>query len=168
MKNIFLIGFMGCGKSTVASHIAQKHNLSVIEMDQVIEEIEGMSIPDIFEQKGELYFRDAETRLLMEIQDQQGQVVSCGGGLVLREENIATMKKGGTVVYLTAKPETILERVNEDESRPLLKGNKNISAVEEMMTKREQKYKRAADFIVSTDEKTPEQISEEILLQIER
>ena len=168
MKNIFLIGFMGCGKSTVAAFMAKKHNLSVIEMDQKIEEIEGMKIPDIFEQKGETYFRDAETRMLFELQKQCGQVVSCGGGVVLREENVTFMKNSGTVVYLTAKPETILERVKEEENRPLLRGNKSVSAIQEMMEKREQKYEKAADFRISTDGKTPEQIGEAILTQIKR
>ena len=166
MKNIFLIGFMGCGKSTVAVSMAKKHKLSVVEMDQEIEKIEEMSIPAIFEHKGEAYFRDAEARLLQDIQKQDSQVVSCGGGVVLRNENITTMKQGGVVVYLTAKPETILERVKEDDNRPLLRGNKNISYICELMAKREEKYKSAADFTVSTDGKTPEQICEEILLQI--
>ena len=168
VKNVFLIGFMGCGKSTVAAFMAQHYNLSVIEMDHKIEEVEGMSIPDIFEHKGEAHFRDAETRLLQEISIQDSQVISCGGGVVLRNENVATMKQGGVVVYLTAKPETILERVKEDNNRPLLRGNKNVSTISEMMEKREEKYKCAADITVSTDGKTPEQICGEVLLQLER
>ena len=95
MKNIFLIGFMGSGKSTVASCLAHNYNLNIVEMDQMIVEQEGMSIPDIFAQKGEAYFRDAETELLIAIGKEQNKVVSCGGGVVLRERNIAEMKKSG-------------------------------------------------------------------------
>ena len=127
MKNIFLIGYMGTGKSTVAAYLCEHYNMNVVEMDQEIVEREGMSISDIFATKGENYFRDVETNLLLEIQKKENQVVSCGGGVVLRERNVEEMKKSGSIVLLTARPETILERVKDDDSRPLLKGNKNIS-----------------------------------------
>ena len=120
MKNIFLIGYMGTGKSTVAAYMTKKHNMEVLEMDQMIVEREGMSISDIFEKHGEDYFRNVETKLLTEIQAQENKVVSCGGGVVLREQNVEIMKKGGYIVLLSAKPETILERVKDDNSRPFL------------------------------------------------
>ena len=151
MKNIFLIGFMGSGKSTVASYLSQYFGMQVIEMDQLIVEREGMSIPHIFEKYGEQYFRDAETKLLLEIQSEENKVVSCGGGVVLREQNVEVMKKGGLVVLLTAKPETILERVKDDDNRPLLRGNKTVSFIHEMMEKRREKYENAADIVIWTD-----------------
>ena len=95
MKNIFLIGFMGTGKSTVARNMKRRYHTEILEMDETIEEREGMKISDIFSQKGELYFRDLETELLEEIQEKDNIVVSCGGGVVLRKENIELMKKNG-------------------------------------------------------------------------
>jgi len=84
-KNIFLIGFMGCGKSTIAAGLSQMYGMHVIEMDQLLVERGGMSIPNIFETYGETYFRDMESALVTEIQSVSNQVVSCGGGVVLRQ-----------------------------------------------------------------------------------
>ena len=166
MKNIFLIGFMGSGKSTVASCLSKDYGMEIIEMDQIIVEREGMSIPDIFAQKGEPYFRDAETNLLIEIQSEENKVVSCGGGVVLREKNVEEMKKSGKIVLLNAKPETILERVTADDNRPLLHGNKNVEFISNMMEQRRLKYEGAADFVVQTDGKTADVICKEIIEKI--
>ena len=168
MKNIFLIGYMGTGKSTVAAYMTKKHNIEVLEMDQMIVEREGMSISDIFEKHGEDYFRNVETKLLTEIQAQENKVVSCGGGVVLREQNVEIMKKGGYIVLLSAKPETILERVKDDNSRPLLQGNKTVAFIGEMMEKRRSKYESAADFVIHTDGKQVADICNEIFEKIER
>jgi len=135
-------------------------------MDQIIVEREGMSISDIFAQKGELYFRDVETQLLIEIQSENNKVVSCGGGVAMRKQNVEAMRKGGCVVLLTANPETILERVKDDNSRPLLQGNKNIDFINEMLEKRRAKYESAADIVIQTDEKRIDDICEEIITQI--
>ena len=166
MKNIFLIGFMGSGKSTVASYLCQNKGMGVIEMDQLIVEREGMSISDIFAKHGEPYFRDLETNLLIEIQSEQNKVVSCGGGVVLREQNVEEMKKRGVIVLLTASPETILERVKDDDNRPLLRGNKNVPFIRDMMEKRRAKYESAADVVIHTDDKSMKQICDEIFAQI--
>lgn len=166
MKNIFLIGFMGSGKSTVASCLSKDYGMEIIEMDQMIVEREGMSIPDIFAQKGEPYFRDAETNLLIEIQSEENKVVSCGGGVVLREKNVEEMKKSGKIVLLNAKPETILERVKDDDNRPLLRGNKNVEFISNMMEQRRPKYEGAADFIIRTDGKAADVICKEIFEKI--
>jgi len=168
MKNIFLIGYMGTGKSTVAACMAKQYGMEVLEMDQTIVEREGMSISDIFEKRGEDYFRDIETKLLLEIQKQENKVVSCGGGVVLREQNVEVMKKEGYIVLLSAKPETILERVKDDDSRPLLQGNKNIAFINDMLEKRRPKYESAADVVIQTDGKMVTEICYEILKKIER
>lgn len=166
MKNIFLIGFMGCGKSAVSAQMVKKHGMMIREMDEEIVEREGMSIPEIFETKGESYFRDVETNLLAEIAESKNQIVSCGGGAVLREENIQHMKKSGKVVLLTAKAETILERVKDDDNRPLLKGNKNVDFIQELLNKRRPNYEKAADIIVETDEKSLDEICREIINKV--
>ena len=105
--NLVLIGFMGTGKTTISNTLQHIFAMDVIEMDQMIEEREGMSISEIFETYGEQYFRDAETNLLIEMQERKNVVISCGGGTPLREVNVAEMKKNGKVILLTAEPETI-------------------------------------------------------------
>jgi shikimate kinase len=166
MKNIFLIGFMGCGKSTIASCLSEKYGMAVVEMDEELVQREGMSIPNIFEKYGETYFRDAETKLVLDLQDREGQVVSCGGGVVLREENVVLMKKSGTIVFLTAKAETILARVKDDNNRPLLQGKKDVVSIQEMLNQRRPKYEKAADILVATDDRDAEEICKEILEKI--
>ncbi len=166
--NIFLIGFMGCGKSTVATNLNQMYGMHVVEMDQVIAEQQKMSIADIFEQYGEPYFRDLESDLLKKIGAGSNQVISCGGGVVLREQNVAEMKKNGQIVLLTAKPENILKRVSGNDDRPILKGRKNVQSIAELMETRREKYEGAADVVVATDDKSITEISEEIIRKIRR
>ena len=125
-----------------------------------------MSISDIFEMYGEEYFRDAETNLLIEIQSQTNVVISCGGGVPMRERNVVEMKKNGKVVLLTAKPETILDRVKDNHDRPLLENNKNVPFIAELMGKRREKYEAAADIIIETDGKSKLEICEEIIQKL--
>lgn len=165
--NIFLIGFMGCGKSTVAARLNQINGMHVVEMDEIIAKRQKMSIPEIFEMYGEAYFRTLETSLLKEIQMNSNQVVSCGGGVVLRAENVEEMKKNGTIVLLTAKPENILKRVRKDEERPILKGKKNVQDIAALMENRREKYEAAADFTVATDDKSILEICDEIMKKLE-
>lgn len=167
MGNIFLIGFMGCGKSTVAMYLSKQYHMGILEMDQMIVEQEGMSIAQIFDKYGETYFRDLETKLLKGIEPEKNQVVSCGGGVVLRTENVEIMQKTGKIVLLNARPETILERVKNDHNRPLLEGNQNIAFIENMMAQRRVHYEQAADFIIATDEKSVDKICAEIIGKVQ-
>lgn len=164
--NIVLIGFMGTGKSTVSSYLKKKFGMEVVEMDQIISERQGMNISDIFKTYGEEYFRDLETDLLIEMQSRKNVVISCGGGVPMRERNVVEMKKNGKVVLLTAKPETILERVKNDHRRPLLEGNKNVEFIAELMEKRREKYEAAADIMIETDGKTKQEICKELMQRI--
>ena len=161
--NIVLIGFMGAGKSTVSAYLNKEYGMEVIEMDQVIAEREKMSISDIFAVHGEEYFRNLETELLREMQNRKGVVISCGGGVPMRDENVVEMKKNGKVILLTAAPETILDRVKNNHDRPLLENNKNVDFISELMEKRRSKYEAAADIIIRTDGKSAFQICEEII-----
>ena len=161
--NIFLIGFMGAGKSTISDYLKNVLAMDVVEMDQCIVERQGMSISDIFETYGEEYFRELETNLLIEMQSRSNVVVSCGGGVPMRERNVAEMKKNGRVVLLTAKPETILERVKDNHDRPLLENNKNVSFIADLLEKRRAKYEAAADIVVETDGKSELEICEEMI-----
>lgn len=161
--NIFLIGFMGAGKSTISDYLKNALAMDVVEMDQCIVERQGMSISDIFETYGEEYFRELETNLLIEMQSRSNVVVSCGGGVPMRERNVAEMKKNGRVVLLTAKPETILERVKDNHDRPLLENNKNVSFIADLLEKRRAKYETAADIVIQTDGKSELEICEELI-----
>ena len=163
MQNIFLIGFMGTGKSTVASMFRNRKQLQLIEMDQKIEKQEGMTISEIFEKYGEEYFRELETKLLKKIQQRDNQIVSCGGGVVLRDENVKIMRQNGVIVLLCAQPATILERVKRGKNRPLLNGHMEESYIAELMEKRHAKYRSAADIVVHTDGKNKVEICNEII-----
>ena len=164
--NIVLIGFMGVGKSTISEFLKTSFAMEVIEMDQIIAEREGMSIPDIFEVHGEQYFRDLETNLLIEMQARKNVVISCGGGTPLRECNVVEMKKNGRVVLLTASPETIFDRVKDSHDRPVIENNKNVPFIADLMEKRRAKYEAAADIVINTDGKSIIEVCEELVQKL--
>ncbi len=163
MSSIILIGFMGAGKTTVGKELA-KSGLEFIDTDAYIEECEKMRISEIFAQKGEAYFRQAETKALKTLLAQDKQfVISCGGGMPLRAENRALLKKLGMVVYLKIRPETVLARLKGDTTRPLLQGDDSGEKVRTLMAQREDHYISAADTILDVDQKTPGELAGEIL-----
>lgn len=118
MRPIFLCGFMGCGKSTVGRSVAKKLGCGCVDLDDYIEQKEGMTIPEIFEKKGEPYFREAETRALAEFAD-IGGVVATGGGALLSEENGRVAMRSGFVVFIDVDFETCYERIKDDPHRPI-------------------------------------------------
>ena len=164
--NIVMIGFMGAGKSTVARTLGEWFDMEIVEMDELISDRQRMSIPEIFEKHGEEYFRNLETNLLIELQKTSRTIISCGGGAAMRSQNVSEMKKNGYVVLLTATPKTILERVKENDDRPLLKNHKNVEYIAELMEKRREKYETAADLIVQTDEKNVQEICKEMITKL--
>lgn len=161
--NIMLIGFMGAGKSTVSAYLSHLLGMEEVETDGLIVEKEGMSIPQIFEEYGEEYFRNCESNTLIELQKREQLIVSCGGGIVLREENVEHMKKHGRIVLLTASPETTLKRVKDSTERPILQDNMNTEFISQLMEKRRKKYQKAADVTIQTDHKTIPEICEELI-----
>ncbi|SEG11190.1 shikimate kinase [Eubacterium ruminantium] len=163
MNNIFLIGFMGSGKSAVCSRLHELTGMEVIEMDASIVDSEQMSINDIFASKGEEYFRDLETNLIKLISEESNKAVSCGGGAILRPANVEYMKKSGKIVLLSATPETIYERVKDSTNRPLLNGNMNIPYIAELMKKRQPRYEAAAEITIDVNGKTLDEICNEII-----
>ncbi len=167
-EHIFLIGFMGCGKSTNAGYLSKVTGAAKMEMDQQMVEEQGMAITEIFSQFGEPHFRNLETELIRSMKGRTPMIVSCGGGAVLREENVALMKASGKIVLLTASPETIYERVKDSTDRPVLNGNMNLEYIQGLMENRRPKYEASADFLVSTDRKSTEAICEEILAFMEK
>lgn len=165
-RSIFLIGFMGCGKSSVAAYLSQMLAMETVEMDAVLVERAGMPIADIFSRYGEEYFRNLESNLIVELGEQKGLIVSCGGGVPMRAENVKNMKQTGRVVLLTASPKTIYERVKDDTSRPILNGNMNIPYIADLQAKRRPHYEAAADVTVETDRKSVLEICEELIEKI--
>lgn len=162
-KHIFLIGFMGTGKSTVSRELKYLCGRPEIDTDSWIEEQEGRTISEIFETEGEEYFREKETAMLDELGTRKPSIISCGGGMALRELNIRKMQALGSVVLLTAEPETVYERVKTMNNRPLLKGNMNVGYIRELMDKRMPLYERAATIKVATDRRMISDIAKEIL-----
>lgn len=165
-KNIYLIGFMGAGKSTIARALCKEYGLQQMEMDAQIEQEEKMKISEIFEKKGEEYFRFKETALLERCTEMKNLVVSCGGGAAMRECNVKEMKKNGKIVLLSVTPETVYERVKNSHDRPLLEGHMNVEYIRELLEVRRPKYEKAADIIVKTDGKTAKEIAKEIMMEL--
>jgi shikimate kinase len=165
MKNIYLIGFMGSGKSTVGKILAEKLNMNFADIDKLIEEKEEMKIKDIFEQKGENYFRELERKQIEAIVNQEGLVVSTGGGLGANLDNMNLMKKNGDVVWLDVSLNTVLDRIKNDHDRPLLK--QPTEKIKQLFEERKNIY-RLANIRINADKKTPSQIVEEILTKIKR
>lgn len=163
MDNIILIGFMGCGKTTVGVKLSYRLRRTVVDTDKEIEKEEKRAISDIFATDGEEYFRDRETACLRKmLGSMSNQIISVGGGLPLREENRALLRKLGQVFYLRARPETIYERVKHDTTRPLLQGPDPQEKIRTLLTKRDRAYTEAADVIIDVDDKDFGQILCEI------
>lgn len=167
MKNIILIGYMGSGKSTVAWELHRRNHMEIVDTDSGIVQEQGKTINEIFAEDGEAAFRDLETDFLKRLAEKKSScILSTGGGMPVRKENRALLKKLGTVFFLRAETDTILERVKHDTARPLLRDNDRRTKIETMLKDRTPLYEEAADHIIVTDNKTVEEIAGEILLLI--
>ena len=164
--NILLIGFMGTGKTSVSLKLSELLNMKLIDTDGYIEKKENKSISEIFETNGEEFFRKCESETLIELSKEKNLLISCGGGIIVKEENIPIMKKQGKVVLLKATPESIYERVKNDNTRPLLNNNMTIEHISNLMESRKEKYLKAADIIIDTDNKSIKEICQEIIKSI--
>ena len=152
-KNLILIGYMGCGKSTIGIKAARAFDFRFMDTDQMIEEREGCSIAELFAQKGEPYFRRCETELIQElIEEQKGMIIATGGGLPMEEANRPLLKELGTVVYLKCCTETLVSRLKGDTRRPLLAEGELEEKVKTMLKLREPVYEAVADVVIETDE----------------
>lgn len=161
-KNIYLVGFMATGKSSVGRELADRRNLRFVDLDKIIESKEKKPIPDIFAQQGEVYFRKIETEALVEISQKDGLVVSCGGGIVINRDNIRVMKETGVVVCLTAEPGVILKRSSSANNRPLLNVADPRKQIELLLEKRASCY-ALADKTIDTSKLSIKQVAEEVL-----
>lgn len=162
-QNIMLIGFMGSGKTSVGLRLSYRLKMPVEDMDRLIEQREGRSISDIFKEPGEEYFREQETKLLMEISKRDyARIISAGGGTPMRPENRALLQKCGTVVYLRIRPESVYERLKGDTARPLLDCENPKERIRELMEARKDAYEECADIIIDVDDVSMDEILEQI------
>ena len=157
---------MCSGKSSVSLKLSELLKMEVIDTDKYIEKKESKTVDEIFNTYGKKYFRTCETNILKELSKNKNTIISCGGGVILKDENITIMKNQGKVVLLTAKPENIYDRVKNSTIRPLLNNNMTIEYISQLMEDRKEKYLKAADMIIETDDKSIEQICKEIIEQI--
>jgi shikimate kinase len=165
--NIALIGFMGTGKTAVGEALAEKLGRSFVELDYLIEQKVGKSIPDIFQQDGETAFRELEIEVTEEVSKDKNLVIACGGGIVLNKINIERLRKSARMVYLTASPRVILKRVaNEEGQRPLLEVDNPTLAIREMLSFRKPFYERATDIKINTSKLSIEAVAEQIISKL--
>ena len=161
-KTVFLIGFMGSGKTSVANMLSLNYGLKRVDLDAVIEQREGMSVSEVRAHYGEA-FGDKESKYLRQILKRNYQVVSMGMDIVAKRENIEMMKEKGTIIFLKASPETIENRLKNDMTRSVLADFEGLEYMTELMRERDEMYMKAADVVVNTDNKSVEQICKEIV-----
>ena len=144
-KNIILIGFMGCGKTTIGKKVASMTGREFLDTDKVIEEEAGMTISEIFEKQGEEAFRKMEADLCKRLSDRNNLVIATGGGIVKNEKNCELLRKNGVIVYMKANPEHIFRNVRNDNSRPLLNGKGKMKTIKRLMEERKPLYEGMCD-----------------------
>lgn len=149
--NIFLIGPMGAGKSSIGKRLAKRLNREFYDSDHLLEEKTGVTITTIFELEGESGFRDRESKVLTELSRQNDCVIATGGGAILRTENRALMSESGVIVYLSASVDTQLKRTLHDKSRPLLENSDRHARLVELARNRNPIYELLADISIETD-----------------
>ena len=160
--NIVLTGLMGCGKTTVGRIIATELGWEFLDTDRLIEEATGSSIPTLFREKGEPFFRRVEKEVIHGLVGKTRVVVATGGGAVLNGENRCVLQSLGLVIYLKTSPEVLGDRVKRSDDRPLLTGQNPVDILAELLHERERFYCEA-DEVITTDGRTPVQVAAEII-----
>lgn len=167
MVNIFLIGFMGTGKSAVGKELTELIGLPFIDTDELIVQTNGMSINDIFSTHGEPYFRDLETDLLKKIAESStSAIVATGGGMIERQENREMIHRSGKSIFLDTEWDLIKERLCLSSDRPLARKENDWSLTHELFLKRAPYYEQA-DIIIKTEEKSAKSVAMEIIEQLD-
>lgn len=167
-RNIILIGMRGSGKTIVAKLLAQKLNKQCVELDEIIVKKVGLTIPEIVEKNGWDFFRNKESEVVKEISSRNGKVVSTGGGVITRPQNVDALKKNGIFVYLNASVETLLKRIRDNSSRPALTNKKSLKEeMEDILKQREHQYRKVADEVIDTDDLNPVEVTDKIISRME-
>lgn len=167
-ENIFLVGLMGAGKSTVGRILARRLGKRFVDTDHEIEKRNGVTIPVIFEIEGEDGFRRREQEVLADLAQEKDLVLSTGGGIVLKPENREVLRNHGFVVYLNARPELLAERTKHDRTRPLLNVEDPLTRLRELYEVRDPLYREVAHAVVETGRGAPQQVVQAILGEISR
>lgn len=149
-ENIYLIGLMGAGKTTIGRQLAKALKVPFYDSDKAIEESTGVDIPTIFEFEGEEGFRDREQKMIQQLTEMDGIVLATGGGAILREQNRKALKAHGFIVYLQCSVDRILERTRRDTQRPLLQTENPRERLETLFNQREPLYLACADYKIDT------------------
>ncbi len=161
-KNIVLVGFMASGKTLSSMELAERLNRKRVSTDDLIVKREGRSIPDIFRDSGEPYFRKVEREVVNEAASLRDLVIDCGGGVAANEENLKALKKNGIIFYLYASPESVLRRTKGKTDRPLLNVENPLDKIKQLLAQRDPHY-RQADFIVDSNEDNIGKVVDDIL-----
>jgi shikimate kinase len=164
MDNVILIGFMGTGKTEVGKILANELGFGYLDTDSLIEAQQGRTINNIFDNLGEAAFRDMETALLGKLGNEKHKVISTGGGIILRSENVVKLKKLGAIVLLWAEADAIYKRLEGNTDRPLLQVTDPKAKIQEILGVRTPVYKKAADFQVDTTKISPQEVCDNILV----
>ena len=162
IDNIFLVGLMGAGKSTIGRQLARELGKQFRDSDSEIEKRTGVSIDVIFDIEGEQGFRRRETRMLKELVEERGIVLATGGGAILASENRQLLMNNGLVIYLKASAEHLAGRVKLDRRRPLLQTGDKLATIRELMNQREPVYQQLADLVVVTNNRSVPRVVREI------
>lgn len=163
MNNLYIIGFMGSGKTSLANELCKLSKKTLISMDAIIEKKFEMRVAEIFERHGEAFFRNQEHELLSKVSKLDKQIIDCGGGLPLNPENREIIKASGICIYLKVSPEKVILRLDNDDSRPLLKNKKSIKEISLMLSERVKIYESMADIIIDSDKLSTKKIAERLI-----
>ena len=166
--NIVLIGFMGCGKSTIGKKLCRRLGLEFTDTDIYIEKTEGIPISRIFALKGESHFRTLEENACRSLCKRGGNFIATGGGIIKNPKNTETLKNGGVIVYLKARPKHIYRNLAKDNTRPLLSGGGKYKKIKILLESRRQMYEEAADITVNVSFKTVNDIVGTIIREVEK
>jgi shikimate kinase len=164
--NLYLVGMMGAGKTTVGRLLARRLKLRFIDSDQEIEKRCGVKVPLIFDIEGESGFRSRESLTLAELTALEGVVLATGGGAVLAADNRRRLADHGTVIYLRARPEDLYDRVRQDRNRPLLATPDPLARLQELYVQRDPLYREVADVVVDTGRQTVQSLARTLADQL--
>jgi shikimate kinase len=163
MKNIVLVGLMGAGKTTVGKILSEKLKREFIDTDEMIVKSEKKSINEIFAQNGEKYFRELEKNIVLKVSQMVDKIISVGGGALENSENVSNLKHNGILFYLKADVDTLEKRLKNATDRPLLKNTMLKEKLTELLNKREKNYLLSQEIINTSNSKSTDIISEEII-----
>lgn len=168
VSNVFLVGPMGAGKSTIGRQLANVLKKEFKDSDHEIVARTGASIPLIFEIEGEEGFRKRESAMIDELSAMNNMVLATGGGAVLKEQNREWLKQRGVVIYLYASLDQLFERTRRDRNRPLLQTDDPKGKLEQLMAARDPIYREVADMVVHTDDRSIKSVVKEVIVRLER